>query len=40
MDSNCKNAPSQVFTHADAPGANPEVPLGLDPAEDAVTGQG
>jgi hypothetical protein len=40
MDSNCKNAPSQVFTHADAPGANPDVPLGLDPGEDAVTGQG
>ncbi len=31
MDNNCKVAPSQVFTHDDGPGANPEIPLGLNP---------
>ncbi|MCV7356575.1 hypothetical protein [Mycolicibacterium fluoranthenivorans] len=32
MDSNCRVAPSQVFTH-DHSGANPETPLGLTPDE-------
>jgi hypothetical protein len=38
MDNYCKVAPSQVFTHDDGPGANPETPLGLDPGEPAVIG--
>ena len=32
MDSNCRPSPYQVF-HDDAPGANPELPLGLTPGE-------
>ncbi|MCV7105638.1 hypothetical protein [Mycolicibacterium chitae] len=31
MDNSCKVAPSQVFTHDHSPGADPEIPLGLDP---------
>ncbi|CAJ1496988.1 hypothetical protein [[Mycobacterium] burgundiense] len=38
MDNYCKVAPSQVFTHDDGPGANPETPLGLDPGEPPVIG--
>jgi hypothetical protein len=30
MDNNCQPMAHQVFTH-DAPGANPDVPLGTDP---------
>lgn len=30
MDTNCRPAPHQVFTE-DAPGANPDVPLGTNP---------
>jgi hypothetical protein len=37
MDSNCKATPSQVFTDADAPGANAEVPLGIDPGQEPAT---
>jgi hypothetical protein len=35
MDSNCRPAPSQVFTH-DSAGANPQVGLGTNPGEDPV----
>jgi hypothetical protein len=37
MDSHCRVAPSQVFTHDHNPGANPQVPVGLDPGEQALT---
>jgi hypothetical protein len=30
MDASCRPAPHQVFTE-DAPGANPDVPLGTNP---------
>lgn len=41
MDSNCRVAPSQVFTHADAaPGANPGVPLGTGSGEALMPGEG
>jgi hypothetical protein len=33
MDSNCRISPSQVFTNDQAPGANPEVPLGTGSGE-------
>jgi hypothetical protein len=33
MDSNCRVAPSQVFTH-DHSGANPQTPLGTDPGQE------
>lgn len=36
MNSNCQNAPTQGYEEG-APGANPDVPLGLNPgAEPAV----
>jgi hypothetical protein len=35
MDSNCRPMPHQVFTE-DAPGANPDVPLGTNPGEQAL----
>jgi hypothetical protein len=31
MDDNCRPMAHQIFTHADAPGADPDVPLGTDP---------
>lgn len=37
-DSNCRANPYDPF-NGDAPGANPDVPLGLTPGLDAVTGQ-
>jgi hypothetical protein len=40
MNSNCRVAPSQVFTEDSAPGANPEVPLGTGSGESLTTGQG
>ncbi|MET0992997.1 MAG: hypothetical protein ABWY20_02480 [Mycobacterium sp.] len=30
IDDNCRQMAHQVFTH-DAPGANPELPVGVDP---------
>ncbi len=33
MDSNCRVAPTQVFTHDGNPGANPEVPVGTGSGE-------
>ncbi len=36
MDSNCRAMPHQIFTH-DAPGANPEVPLGTNPGMEPAT---
>lgn len=36
MDDNCRQMPHQIFTHEDAPGANPELPTGLDPANEPV----
>lgn len=38
MDNNCKVAPSQVFTHDHGTGANPQVPVGLDPEQQPVVG--
>jgi hypothetical protein len=35
MDANCRPMPHQVFTD-DAPGANPDVPLGTNPGEEPV----
>jgi hypothetical protein len=32
--------PHQIFTHEDAPGANPELPSGLDPGNEPVVGGG
>ena len=40
MDDNCRQMAHQVFTHADEPGANPELPSGLDPGNAAVVGGG
>ncbi len=39
MDANCRPTPHQVFT-GDAPGANPDVPLGTNPGEEPVVGGG
>ena len=39
MDDNCRPMSHQVFTH-DAPGADPDVPLGITPGEDPVVGGG
>jgi hypothetical protein len=36
MDATCRPKPHQVFT-ADAPGANPDVPLGTNRGEEPVT---
>ena len=36
MDDNCLQMPHQIFTHEDAPGANPELPSGLDPGSEPV----
>lgn len=36
MDTACKVAPSQVFTHDDGTGANPQIPVGIDPGQDPV----
>jgi hypothetical protein len=36
MDTNCRPMPHQVFTE-DAPGANPDVPLGTNPGEEPLT---
>jgi hypothetical protein len=36
MDDNCQPTAHQVFTD-DAPGANPEVPLGTNPGFEPVT---
>jgi hypothetical protein len=33
MDNNCRVSPSQIFTHDQGPGANPEVPLGTGSGE-------
>jgi hypothetical protein len=39
MDDNCRPMSHQVFTH-DAPGADPDVPLGITPGEEPVVGGG
>ena len=39
MDNNCREMAHQVFTH-DAAGANPDVPLGINPGEEPVVGGG
>ncbi len=39
MDANCRAVPHQVFTD-DAPGANPDVPLGTNPGEEPLVGGG
>ncbi|MBI3217476.1 MAG: hypothetical protein HYZ38_26985 [Mycobacterium sp.] len=36
MDTNCRVAPTQEFTDA-APGANPDVPLGVNPGQVPAT---
>ena len=36
MDDNCRPMAHQVFTH-DAPGANPDVPLGTNPGDEPVS---
>jgi hypothetical protein len=36
MDNNCRPMSHQVFTHDDAPGANPNVPVGVDPGSEPV----
>ena len=36
MDDNCRPMPHQIFTH-DAPGANPDVPLGTNPGVEPLT---
>lgn len=36
MDTNCRPMPHQMFTD-DAPGANPDVPLGTNPGEQPLT---
>ena len=33
MDTNCRAMPHQEFTH-NAPGANPSVPVGVDPGNE------
>ena len=40
MDDNCRTMAHQVFTHADEPGVNPELPSGLDPGNEPVVGGG
>jgi hypothetical protein len=40
MDDNCRTMAHQVFTHADAPGANPDVPVGTNPGNEPVVGSG
>jgi hypothetical protein len=39
MDASCRPMPQQVFTD-DAPGANPDVPLGTNPDLEPVVGSG
>ena len=39
MDANCRPMPNQVFTD-DAPGANPDVPLGINPGDEPLVGRG
>jgi hypothetical protein len=39
MDNNCREMAHQVFTH-DAPGADPDMPLGITPGEEPVVGGG
>ena len=39
MDTSCRPVPQQVFTD-DAPGANPDVPLGTNPDLEPVVGGG
>ena len=39
MDDNCRQMAHQVFTH-DAPGADPELPTGVDPGVAPVVGSG
>jgi hypothetical protein len=39
MDASCRPMPHQVFTD-DAPGANPDVPLGTNPGLEPVVGEG
>jgi hypothetical protein len=36
MDDNCRPMAHQIFTH-DAPGANPDVPLGTNPGIEPLT---
>ncbi|HEY6649524.1 MAG TPA: hypothetical protein VI217_20775 [Mycobacterium sp.] len=36
MDDNCRPMAHQIFTH-DAPGANPDVPLGTNPGVEPLT---
>jgi hypothetical protein len=36
MDNNCRVSPTQEFTDA-APGADPGVPLGVNPGSDSAT---
>jgi hypothetical protein len=40
MDDNCRPMAHQIYTHDDAPGANPDVPLGTNPGEQPVVGGG
>ncbi|GLP79560.1 hypothetical protein [Mycobacterium antarcticum] len=35
MDSNCREAPSQIFTREDS-GLSPNLPMGIDPANEPV----
>jgi hypothetical protein len=39
MDASCRPMPDQVFTD-DAPGANPDVPLGTNPDLEPIVGGG
>jgi hypothetical protein len=39
MDASCRPMPHQVFTE-DAPGANPDVPLGTNPDLEPIVGGG
>lgn len=36
-NSHCRVAPSQVFPDHHNPGADPQLPVGLDPGEQALT---
>lgn len=36
VDSNCRNSSSQIFTNAPS-GVSPDLPFGLNPAEQPVT---
>jgi hypothetical protein len=36
MDNNCRPMAHQIFTHEDAPGANPQLPTGIDPGNEPV----